>query len=199
MELLRIYDGILGRSAVTANAVRMAQIYASASVAVTGYPVLIIWRCPVKILIPLDGSALALDAVHHALQLRRDGLQASFVLATVQEPASVYEMLLVPDAQARESVNQAVGAQALEGGEALFNAAGVPFESEVRSGYAATMLIEIAEDYGCDAIIIGANGKGTLRSALLGSVSQAILHAATVPVTIVKHAEAVGEADSDAT
>ncbi len=151
-----------------------------------------------KILIPLDGSELALDAVHHALHLLREGLQASFVLATVQEPASVYEMLLIPDAQARESVNQAVGAQALERGEALFTAAGVPFEREVRSGYAANMLIEIAEDYGCDAIIIGANGTGTLRSALLGSVSQAILHAATVPVTIVKHAQAVGEIDSDA-
>ncbi len=147
-----------------------------------------------KILIPLDGSELALDAVHHALQLLRAGLQASFVLATVQEPASMYEMLLIPDAEARERVNQTVGAQALERGEALCTAAGAPFEREVRSGYAATMLIEIAEDYGCDAIIIGANGKGTLRSALLGSVSQAILHASTMPVTIVRHAEAVDAA-----
>lgn len=147
-----------------------------------------------KILIPLDGSDLALDAVHHALQLLREGLQASFVLATVQEPASMYELLLIPDAEARESVNQTVGAQALERGEALLTAAGASFEREVRSGYAATMLIEIAEDYGCDAILIGANGKGALRSALLGSVSQAILNASTVPVTIVKHAEGVVDA-----
>lgn len=147
-----------------------------------------------KILIPLDGSELALDAVHHALQLLREGLTASFVLATVQEPASMYEILLIPDAEARESVNQTVGAQALERGDALLTAAGATFEREVRSGYASTMLIEIAEDYGCDAIIMGANGKGALRSALLGSVSQAILHAATVPVTIVKHAEAVVDA-----
>ena len=139
-----------------------------------------------KILIPLDGSELALDAVHHALHLLREGLKASFVLATVQEPASVYEMLLIPDAEARETV----GAQALERGDALCTAAGASFEREVRSGYAAPMLIEIAEDYGCEAIIIAANGKGTLRSALLGSVSQAILHASTMPVTIVKHAVA---------
>jgi len=141
----------------------------------------------VKILIPLDGSELALDAVHHALRLLSEGLQASFVLASVQEPANVSEMLLMPDAQLRENVNQAVGAQALEAGEVLLTTAGATVECEVRSGYAATMLIEIAEDYGCDEIIIGARGAGTLRSALLGSVSQAILHASTVPVTIVKH------------
>lgn len=142
-----------------------------------------------KILIPLDGSELALDAVHHALRLLREGLKAGLVLATVQEPAGVYELLLIPDAEARASVNQAVGAQALERGALLCTAAGASFELDVRTGYAATMLIEIAEDHGCDAIIMGANGKGALRSALLGSVSQAILHASTMPVTVVKHTE----------
>ena len=142
-----------------------------------------------KILIPLDGSALALDAVHHALKLHSNGLRASFVLATVQEPDTMYDMVMVPDAEARDNVNQAVGAAAMESAIALFNAAGVPFEHEVRSGYPAPMLIEIAEDYSCDAIIIGANGHGTLRNALLGSVSQAILQTSSMPVTIVKHTD----------
>lgn len=142
-----------------------------------------------KILIPLDGSALALDAVHHALKLQREGLRASFVLATVQDPDSMYDMLMVPDAEARDNVNQSVGAATMASAMALFTEAGVPFESEVRAGYPAPMLIEIAEDYSCDAIIIGANGHGTLRSALLGSVSQAILQTSNVPVTLVKHAD----------
>lgn len=142
-----------------------------------------------KILVPVDGSELALDAVRHALRLQRDGLQASFVLATVQEPTFLYEMILAPDAGVLERVTGAVGSRALEGAQALFKEACVPFEREIGSGDPASTLIEIAERHGCEAIILGARGMGALRSALLGSVSQAVLHASKVPVTIVKHAE----------
>ena len=142
-----------------------------------------------KILVPVDGSQLALDAVRHALQLKGEGLKASFVLATVQEPTYMYEMVLAPDAEVLERVSGAVGSRALEGAEALFKAAGESYEREIASGFPATALIEVAERYGCEAIVMGARGHGALRSALLGSVSQAVLHASKVPVTIVKHAE----------
>lgn len=141
-----------------------------------------------KILIPVDGSEPALDAVRHALHLQHMGLQAGFVLATVQEPTFMYEMILAPDADVLDRVTGAVGARALEGAQALFKAAGVPFESEIGSGEPAPTLIEIAEKHACEAIIMGARGLGGLRAALLGSVSRAVLHAAMVPVTIVKHA-----------
>lgn len=143
-----------------------------------------------KILVPIDGSELALDAVRHALRMKREGLQASFVLATVQEPTYLYEMVLAPDADVLERVSGAVGSRALEGAEALFKAAGESYEREIASGFAANALIDVAERYGCDAIVMGARGLGALRGALLGSVSQAVLQAAKVPVTIVKHAEA---------
>ena len=139
-----------------------------------------------KILIPVDGSAPALDAVRHALRLRRDGLQASFVLATVQEPTYLYEMVLAPDADVLERVTGAVGARSLKDAEALFNDAGVLFEREIGSGSVSETLMEIAGRYSCEAIIMGARGWGALRSALLGSVSHAVLQASVVPVTIVK-------------
>jgi nucleotide-binding universal stress UspA family protein len=138
----------------------------------------------VKILIPIDGSELSLDAVRYALRLVHQGLHASFVL----EPGGMSEILMMPDPEAREAVNQSVGTQTLDSAAALLEAAGVQFEREVRSGYAATEIIDVAECFGCDAIIMGAGGRGVLRSALLGSVSQAVLHAATIPVTIAPHA-----------
>jgi nucleotide-binding universal stress UspA family protein len=140
-----------------------------------------------KFLIPLDGSELALDAVRYAVRLVHAGLHASFVLANVEEPAGVVGLLMMPDAQAREEVNQHLGNEALEAGAALLEAAGARFEREVRTGYAKPTLIDIAECYDCDAIIMSARGVGAVRGALLGSVSLGVLHSSKIPVTIVHH------------
>ena len=140
-----------------------------------------------KFLLPVDGSEAALDAVRHALHLQRQGLRASFVLATVQELTYTYELILAPDADVLDRVTGAVGARALKSAEALFEAAGLTFEREIGSGDPAPTLLEIAQRCGCEAIIMGARGHGALRSALLGSVSQAVLQASPLPVTIVKH------------
>ena len=140
-----------------------------------------------KILLPVDGSEAALDAVRHALHLQRQGLRASFVLATVQELTYTYELMLAPGADVLDRVTGAVGARALKSAEALFEAAGLTFEREIGSGDPAPTLLEIAQRCECEAIIMGARGHGALRSALLGSVSQAVLQASPLPVTIVKH------------
>ena len=87
-----------------------------------------------KILVPVDGSELALDAVRYALRLQHEGLQASFVLATVQESTFLLEVILAPDQGVLERVSGAVGARALESAQALFRQAGVPFESEIGGG-----------------------------------------------------------------
>ena len=139
-----------------------------------------------KILLPLDGSEPALEAVRHALHLVRDGLRAEFVLANVQEPTFLYELVLAPDAGVLERASGAAGAHALEAGEALMREAGIDYERELATGDPAHTLVEIVERYGCDAVVMGARGMGRLRRALLGSVSHEVLHAATVPVTIVK-------------
>lgn len=142
-----------------------------------------------KILVPVDGSEPALDAVRYALRLKREKLEVTFVLATVQEPTFLYEMVLPPGADVLERMSGAVGLRALAAAEALFEAEGVPFEREIGSGDPAAAVIEMAQRLGCDAIVLGARGHGALRSALLGSVSQGVLHASSLPVTIVKHAQ----------
>lgn len=143
-----------------------------------------------KVLLPVDGSELALDAVRHALELRRQGLDIEAVLANVQDGPHLYEVVLAPVVQVLEGdIGAAAGAHALESAQALLRKAGLPFESAVATGGIAPMLIEIAERHGCEAIIMGARGLGGLRGALLGSVSQDLLQRSSLPVTIVKHAE----------
>jgi nucleotide-binding universal stress UspA family protein len=144
----------------------------------------------VKILVPVDGSVQALDAVRFALRLHAKNPGITFVLATIQEPTYLYEMLLPSGVDALDNVLGVVGSRALEGAEALFKAAGVGFERELGSGDPATALLEIAERHHCDLIVMGARGLGFVRAALLGSVSQGVLRTSKIPVTIVNHASA---------
>jgi len=148
-----------------------------------------------KILLPVDGSAAALEAVRQALHMIQGGLRASLVLANVQEPATLYEMLLAHDPEVIEQVSAKAGLHLLEPARALVRAAGVEHEIEVASGDPAHTLIDILENFGCDMVVMGARGMGTLRSALLGSVSHEVLHAAQVPVLIVKQAPAPDAGD----
>jgi len=150
-----------------------------------------------KILLPCDGSELALDAIHHALRLRAEGLQTGFVLANVQAPATLYEIVVAHDPDTISEVSAAAGAHALAAAEALLRAAGAPFDSEVAVGDAAHTLIDMAERHGCDAIVMGVRGAGGLREALLGSVAHTVLHQAGVPVTLVRHTAFDGETDTD--
>lgn len=151
-----------------------------------------------KVLLPVDGSDAALEAVHHALALVRDGLRASFVLANVQEPATLYEIVRAHDAEVIEHVSSAAGAHALEAAQALLHAAGIEFESEIGSGDPGHTLVEIVEGFGCELVIMGARGVGASESAggggtfvlgvaALGAVALAMLQDCAVPVVIVKH------------
>ena len=151
-----------------------------------------------KILLPLDGSTPSLDAVRWAIDAVREGLKASFVLANVQEPIHLYEVVLAHDADVLKRASAAAGLHALEAGKALVSAVGIEFEREVASGDPAHTIIDIAERFGCDLIVMSARGKGNLRSALLGSVSQAVLHASAVPAVIVKPQEATETNESGA-
>lgn len=139
-----------------------------------------------KFLLAVDGSSASLHAVQHALKLTQEGLQADFVLANVQEPASLYEVVTAHDPDVIREVRGAAGADLLKDAEAMLDAAGLGYEREVAGGDPAHMLVEIAERYGCDAIVMGARGAGGLRSGVLGSVVHAVLNASQMPVTVVR-------------
>ena len=146
-----------------------------------------------QVLFAVDVSAHSLQAVRHALALVEQGRRASFVVAKVQEPAALYEVVTAQDPEVLREVRAAAGADLIAPAEALLNAARVDYESLVASGDPAHSLVELAEDNGCDAIFVGAWGTGDLTAALLGSVSHEVLKASHLPVTVVRLAEAADE------
>ena len=141
-----------------------------------------------KILLPVDGSASSLAAVRLALQWRAQGLAASYVLVNVQEPPSLYEVVVAHDADVLSDVRRAAGADLLAPAESLLQAAGAEWETEVAGGEPGNLLVELLENYGCDAVVMGA-GEGSQ----VGRVTLALLEHAQVPVTCVRAAPEAAE------
>jgi nucleotide-binding universal stress UspA family protein len=58
------------------------------------------------------------------------------------------------------------------------------FDTELLDSPPAEAITRVAETRGADEIVVGSRGLGRVRSAL-GSVSQEVLHRATVPVVVI--------------
>jgi len=153
---------------------------------------------PLKFLLPVDGSPHALAAVRHALRLAAGMPGSSFVLVNVQPPASLYEVVVARDAERIADVKRDAGVDLLHEAEALLDAAGVGYETEVAAGLPEHLIVDLAENYGCDAIVMGARGAGGLRSGVLGSVVHAVLNASQMPVTVVRMPDEGDDDDSQA-
>jgi nucleotide-binding universal stress UspA family protein len=144
----------------------------------------------IRTLLAVDGSEQALGAVRHALKLAQAGLQMRFVLVNVQEPASLYEVMVAHDAERLAQLRREAGADQLSAAQALLDAAGVACEMEVAGGAPEHLIVELAENYDCDLIVIGARGIGAVPGdSGLGSVARAVLESAPVPVMMVRTPE----------
>lgn len=55
----------------------------------------------------------------------------------------------------------------------------------VRVGYPTEEILNVADEEGCDLIILGTHGKGFLKRTFLGSVSNAVLHRTQKPVLLI--------------
>ena len=143
-------------------------------------------------MLPIDGSAGALAAVKHVLRLIAEGLSADAVLINVQEPPSLYEVVTVHDTEVLRHLRSDAGADLLAPVEALLDAAGISWQSEVAGGQPGPLLVDLLENYGCDAVVMGAQGVGDPESAGLGSVAEWLVRHSPVPVTLLR-AEAAPE------
>ncbi len=143
---------------------------------------------PRQILIGFDRSSGADDAVALARVLAPE---ASAVLAHVlphEDPiARHYKPLDYEDSPAAEGFfDEAIAA--LDG-----------LKTEVRTFVGASpahVLCDLAEDDDLDLVIVGSPHRGTLGRALIGSVAEALLHGARVPIVLAPRGYAKASHDS---
>lgn len=138
-----------------------------------------------KILVPVDGSECSLDAARYALKLTGWGLKARFVVANVQSPANLYELVVAHNPAVLQQVSEAAGRDLVRPAVQLLQAAGLQVDQDVATGDPAHTLVEILERHACDAVILSAHGSSGYRSQI-GSVAHELVQIAPVPVTVVR-------------
>ena len=140
-----------------------------------------------KFLVPIDGSDEAHRALEYALRLAKEGSSIELHIVTVHQEPSVYgqTQVYVTDTQMGQLQLQHshdILAPALEAAKK----AGIEHTSEILIGNTAPMIVKRAEELGCDGIIMGTQGRGTLGSLFMGSVAVKVVHLTKLPVTLVK-------------
>jgi nucleotide-binding universal stress UspA family protein len=139
-----------------------------------------------KIVVAVDGSENALQAVRHVIKrAAADRAVGSVHLVNVQYPVHGSVSTFVNPSQIKE-YHQEEGQKALAPARALLDAANIPYEDHLFVGDPAETITRFAREQGCDEIVIGARGLSGLSSLLMGSVATRIIHQAPVPVVLVK-------------
>ena len=105
-------------------------------------------------------------------------------------PLTVHVVNVQPDPLPwlpHDEVQEAIEAHlAVETHTGLLHEEQIPWQIHKRHGVAARVLAAMADELGCDHIILGTRGLNAMKGMLLGSVTIEVLCMANVPVICVK-------------
>jgi nucleotide-binding universal stress UspA family protein len=140
-----------------------------------------------NILVAIDDSAHAARALEEALDLARAHRSRLTLISVASRGAWRYlagpYVGMMPTQEETDAAAERTIAAARERVDG-----DIPVTSVVGRGSPADAILTRAETGNHDLIVMGSRGRGPAASALLGSVSQHVLHHSRVPVLIV-HAE----------
>jgi nucleotide-binding universal stress UspA family protein len=145
-----------------------------------------------KVLIAVDGSDFSKAGARRGVQLLApDGqfvvLCVVPVIATVASAAAPgFAVGPVVDPALMEEADQARTTEARAAAEAAVAELGVTAVARLEHGEPSAVICDVAALEGFDLIVMASHGAGFLKRALLGSVTDHVMHHAPCPVLVVR-------------
>ena len=138
-----------------------------------------------KILVPVDGSDNSLRALDQALFLAKSTGASITAMHVIESPPTVY-------VESQKLLNELLAnyrkesAKILDKCKEIAQKQGLKIETVLAEGDAASNINGYADKESFDLIVIGSRGLGKLKSAILGSTSNKVLHHSKGTVMITK-------------
>lgn len=135
-----------------------------------------------KILVPLDGSKNAQRALEQAITFAKQFDSKIMGISVVHHVpvTGIHNVKAMRDAWVKEAK------KTLAKAKKHCAQRGVDFIEKVTTGYAGDEIVNHAQKNNCDLIVMGSRGLSGAKAAILGSVSNHVLHKSKLPVVIVK-------------
>jgi nucleotide-binding universal stress UspA family protein len=141
---------------------------------------------PTHVLVPLDGSPLADDALDHALET----FDCRVTVLNVVTPldSSMSEGGVLDGVGDREDAARERADDLVEDAKRRAEAAGRSVGTVVETGDPAETIVAFVDDHDVDHVVMGGHGgtRNELASRLLGTVATAVVGEAPVTVTVVR-------------
>lgn len=144
---------------------------------------------PLKVLVPLDGSALSAQAIDYAVAL--SAREADIILFSVLPPARPVRGLLGDVVVSAEGVRSRLRADVTaelekEADRLCSETPGIVVSVSVMEGDPAEEIIHQANAQSADLIVMASHGRGAVGRLAYGSVTDRVARAADVPVMIIR-------------
>jgi nucleotide-binding universal stress UspA family protein len=143
-----------------------------------------------KILIPIDGSELALRAAAMAVNLAKEANGEVVFLHAIVPYIPPYTAEYDIDGRASALIEKAASeasADMLQAAQDVATTAGVKSSviAEVLS-QPEVLIDKTVKKLGCDLVAIATHGRGAIGRFFMGSVTMRLLHVASVPVLVYR-------------
>ncbi len=139
-----------------------------------------------RILVPYDGSKYARKALEIACSLALEYGSSIRVLYVV-DASHAWVLVGGIEFTLKEKLEEQ-GKKLLEEARRIAEEKGVNVETKLRIGHPSNDIIEEAQEWKADLIILGAKGVSALHRLILGSVAEAVVHNAPCDILLVKKA-----------
>ena len=138
-----------------------------------------------KILVPLDGSALAEAVLPHAQALAKaEG--AEIILLSVPVTPNLDFLARSPGLATQViEASEKETEQYLEKEEALLTKEGTKVTHIMREGPIPEIILKVAEEVHADIITMSTHGRTGVQRFLMGSVADRVVHYSHIPVMLI--------------